>query len=341
VRPILLARLIRADTLGASITMVLLGAATATRPLTAGSLPTLFVLAVSFHLYAYLLNDVVDLPIDMTDPRREGTPLVRGVVSPRTALTVALLQIPLMAGLVVLIDPKPGNAVVLVVLVGAVTIYDLWGKRCTVPPLTDLIQGVAWGSLGWLAAELIGDVTVRTQVLAVYFLAFILLANGVHGSIRDLDNDRWHGARTTATWFGARVGPGGAVVLGGEYLVYALVLQAVTVGLPFVSIVAGRIEKPGLAAVVAMAGSNLISTVLLVRAAVARDRHRQLVLGAWHLILVLAPIFVLLGPELPGWALITAVALYVGPFATYRWVFRPRPEAHWTVRSATRPVDGD
>ncbi len=334
--PVLFARFIRADTLGASVTMVLLGAATALEPLTIGLVPGLVAVAVSFHLFAYLLNDVVDLHVDRTDPRRAGTPLVMGLVSPGWALTLALLQVPVSTSLVASMGGGRSEFATLAVLFGAVTIYDVWGKRCPIPPLTDLVQGVAWAALGWLAADLVGETTGWTMVLAAYFLVFILLANGVHGSIRDLANDRLHGALTTATWFGARVDPGGGVRLEGLYLGYALGLQGVTVGLPFLPIARGWVESPGWLLILSMSASGALSTVFLVLAARATERHRQLVLGARHLILVLMPLFLLLGPRLPGWALAAAIACYVLPFATYRWIFRPRPEpgSHWTVESA-------
>lgn len=316
--------------------MVLLGAATAVQPLTIGLLPGLVAIAVSFHLFAYLLNDVIDLPLDRTDPRRAGTPLVMGLVSPGMALTLALIQVPVSAALVTLMGGQRTEFSALAVLFGAVTVYDLWGKRCPIPPVTDLVQGVAWAALGWLAADLVGETTGWTLILAAYFLVFILLANGVHGSIRDLANDRLHGARTTATWFEARVDPAGGVRLSGWYLGYALVLQGVTVGLPFLPLVLGWIEPPGWLLILSMSATGVLSTMFLVLAARATGRHRQLVLGSRHLILVLLPLFLLLGPRLPGWALVAALACYVLPFATYRWIFRPRPApgSHWTVGSA-------
>lgn len=336
---VLIARFIRADTLGASVTMVLLGAATAHHQLRLGLVPGLVAVALSFHLYAYLLNDVVDLPLDRTDPRRAANPLVLGLVSPRTALMVAWLQIPISVLVVAALGGRRSELATLLVLFAAVTVYDLWGKRCPVPPLTDLVQGMAWASLGWLAADVVGATTEWTVLLSVFFLAFILLANGVHGSIRDLANDRRCGASTTATWFGAEIRPGGAVRLGAGYLGYALGLQAVTVGLPFLPTVLGWDGAPGSALLWPMGVASLLSTGFLVLAAQATDRHRQLVRGTWHLILVLVPLFLLLVPRLPVWAIGAAAACYLLPFATYRWIFRPRPEpgSHWTVERATAP----
>ncbi len=329
------ARFLRSDTLGASVTMVLLGAATALSRLTPGMVPGLVAVALSFHIYAYVLNDVVDLPIDRTDARRRNSPLVMGQISARSALGIALAQIPVLVLLTIWMGGESSALVTLGVLVAAVTVYDLWGKRSPIPPVTDLVQGVAWGALGWLAAELTGGASRWTVVLALYFLAFIMLANGVHGSIRDLENDRGHGARTTAIWFAAGNGRSGAVSVEGGYLVYAMTLQVVTVMLAltptYLGWMPGRVGQ-----VVLMGVAGAMSTILLVAAARARDRHRQLVLGAWHLILILASVFLMVADRLPGWALLAVVFCYIAPFASYRWLFRPEPPSgtHWTVESA-------
>jgi 4-hydroxybenzoate polyprenyltransferase len=317
--------------------MVLLGAATASTQMDLEQVPGLVAVAIAFHLFAYLLNDVVDLPIDRTDPRRAATPLVLGTISPRLALLLALAQIPVAALLVIVMGGGVSGLATLTVLCAAIVVYDLWGKRCPLPPFTDGIQGVSWAALGWLAADLVGEPTVWTLVLAAYFLVFIMLANGVHGSIRDLVNDRRHGARTTATWFGAEPGPDGAVRLSGSYLAYAFTLQGATATLPFLPTMLGWDQPPSWLRLAGMAAAGTTSTFALAAATRAGARYRQLVLGAWHLILVLIALFLMLGPRLPGWGLAVMVACYVLPFASYRWLWRRRPEtgSHWTVESAS------
>jgi hypothetical protein len=88
--------------------------------------------------------------------------------------------------------------------------YNLWGKRCRFPPLTDAIQGLAWASLAIYAAQAFGaEPNAMTWTVAAYVAGFTLLFNGVHGSLRDLRNDFTSGARTTAIFLGARPDPGG------------------------------------------------------------------------------------------------------------------------------------
>ena len=108
----------------------------------------LVVVALGFHLFAYLVNDVVDLPIDRHEPRRAMSPLVRGAVSRGVTLAVALAG--MAVSLVVAVGWGAGGgrgAGVLVAAFALMAVYDLWGKRSSVPWLLDLAQGLGWAAL--------------------------------------------------------------------------------------------------------------------------------------------------------------------------------------------------
>jgi 4-hydroxybenzoate polyprenyltransferase len=84
-------------------TCVLLGAASIPHDITIGQLSVLLGVTLCFHIYTYTFNDVVDLSIDRTNPARRQDLLVRGVLTPRQVLLIALVQplltIPLTASL--------------------------------------------------------------------------------------------------------------------------------------------------------------------------------------------------------------------------------------------------
>ena len=106
-------------------------------------------------------------------------------------------------------------------------VYDLWGKRLRFPPFTDLIQGVGWAGLLFFGAAIQGPWTALTWFLAAFVVVFILMANGVHGSLRDLANDHRCGVRSTAILLGARPGHGStAVVVPPRLARYAVALHA-------------------------------------------------------------------------------------------------------------------
>jgi 4-hydroxybenzoate polyprenyltransferase len=85
---------IRFAAFGFSVMLPLLGAATVTRHLSIPQTLGLIVVALNFHGFSFVFNDVIDLPIDRTQALRTQSPLVRGVIRPRQALVFALLQIP-------------------------------------------------------------------------------------------------------------------------------------------------------------------------------------------------------------------------------------------------------
>lgn len=215
----------------------LLGAASVRRDLSAAAIATVVGGGLCVHVFAYLLNDVVDLPIDRTQPRRRGHPLARGALSPRVVLGAALAAAPVAAAATVVGGGGVGALGALTVAFGGLAVYDVWGKRIAVPLATDAVQGLAWGSLAPYGALAVGGApNGRTWLVAAHAALFILVINGTNGGLRDLANDAAAGARTTAIAFGARALPGGdvavparlrAFALGGTAAAVALVAAAV------------------------------------------------------------------------------------------------------------------
>ena len=211
-----------------TVFLPLMGAGTAAGEATLTHLLIIVVVALQFHIFTYVLNDVVDLPVDRLMPKRARHPLVRGEVSSSAALTSALLQVPLLLGTAWLTQRSLQAVLALVVALICMAIYDLWGKRNPFPPLTDLVQALSWGSLtlygGWAA----GGPTLLTFLLAAIFVVFILLMNGVFEGVIDIEEDSAAGLKTTAMTFGVRPGGTGELpFLPVSLLVYCIVLEAI------------------------------------------------------------------------------------------------------------------
>ncbi|MCG8454961.1 MAG: UbiA prenyltransferase family protein, partial [Holophagales bacterium] len=203
-------RFVRLHFLGFSTMLVLLGVASVAAEPGWIQLAGILAVAFCFHNFAYVLNHVIDLPVDRSHPARQDDYLVRGTIRPWQALAFALLQIPLAAGIhafLVAGASSAGKPPLLVLLAGfgLMAVYDLWGKSCPVPPLTDLAQGLGWASLALYGAMAMGGPpNVLTWTAVAMGTGFILLINGVHGGLRDLSNDLDRGRRTTAIFFGSR-----------------------------------------------------------------------------------------------------------------------------------------
>ncbi len=219
--------------MGFSVMWPILGAISVAPRDAARVLPALLAVTLCFHLYAAVLNDVVDLDVDRTQPLRANHPLVRGALSRRTALAFALAQVPL--AFVLLRRFGAGAAIALATAFVFMAIYDLWGKRCPVPPLTDAAQGVAWGALACVGAFATGSQpNALTAVVFAYAVGYLLLINGVHGGVRDLENDFARGTRTTAIFLGMRLAADGVLQVPQRAWRFCFAVQGVLVILTFV-----------------------------------------------------------------------------------------------------------
>lgn len=210
-----------------TVFLPLMGAATATRGATPAQIIFIVVTAFQFHIFTYVLNDVVDLPVDRLMPKRATHPLVRGEIPSTTAVAIALTQVPLMLVLGLLAAIPPYALAALLMAVSCMAAYDIWGKQNAFPPITDLIQALSWGSLTLYGAWSVGDPTFLTLVLVSIFVLFILLMNGVFEGVIDIAEDTAAGLKTTAMIFGTKPGREGRlpfIPLG--LFIYCLVLEA-------------------------------------------------------------------------------------------------------------------
>ncbi len=213
-------RFTRIHFVGYTSLWALLGAASVdpSRPL--GFWLGLAALGTAFHFYGGVLNDVVDLPIDRTQPARAADPLVMGTISRAQALAFALLQLPLAFGLVLWLGGGLEASAWLAGAAAWMAVYDGFGKRCPVPPLTDGAQGASWLCLTLCGASLAGGVSPLAVLVGASGLVHTLLINGVHGGMRDLANDHANGANTTALWLGMRPGPHGEIEVPARASLY-------------------------------------------------------------------------------------------------------------------------
>ena len=222
-----IAQLGRTSLLGVTVVFALQGLASAGGVPSALEVVTTIVAASGFHVAAYLGNDIVDLPIDRTVERRASSPLVRGTVTRREAGVI--VAVAAAVALVAAGSAGAGGAGAMALALALLGTYDVAGKRCVFPPLTDAVQGLGWAALAWSGASIGAGATAATAWLGAYLAMSIVLVNGVHGSLRDLGNDARHGARTTALLLGASVDASGRHRLPAGLWIYALTLHVAVV----------------------------------------------------------------------------------------------------------------
>lgn len=189
------------------------------------------------------------------------------------------------------------------------------GKHVPIPFAADLLQGVAWAMLVIVGAGMAGPVDPGVVVWpAVFVVAYVAVVNGVSGALRDLDNDRAAGARTTAVLLGARI-TAGALQVPAALVGYGAALQ-VTLGIALVGTVAA-VWRPGTGATLAVAAAGVVfsaASVQLVRAYRARTAlRRAMAAGTWHLFLTPAALLTAISWRLPPWAAVVGLVAFVAP----------------------------
>jgi geranylgeranylglycerol-phosphate geranylgeranyltransferase len=291
---------LRVSTLGFTLLLPLAGTAAAGAPWSAARSAWLLAVALCFHAFAYVLNDVVDLDVDRTEPLRADSPLVRGALPRRAALALAIAAVPLAFALAWLGGLGVAAIGWLALAFGAMTVYDLWGKRFRWPLATDAVQAAGWCALLAFGGPA-GAAPAALGWIGGYVFACVLVVQGVHGGVRDLANDARRGARTTALWLGARAREGDAVDVPPALVAYAAALQAAMVVCALGTWRAlDAAHGVGAAALVAVLAELALACMALAVALRKRYDRRALVnAGAWHIVASLVVLPSLVTPLLP------------------------------------------
>lgn len=255
----------------------------------------LAVLAVGicFHLFGFLLNDVIDLPIDRTQPLRAADPLVRGAVSASAALAVALVQVPLALLIMWRAGASASAYAALAVAFAGMAAYDVYGKRSALPVLTDLVLGLGGSALVLFGAAMSGTVTAASVLVSVYVALYFLLFNGIHGGMRDIQNDAACGALTTGLFLGMRVRDG-RIEVSTRATAFCWSLQIALILVVVLLAFAAGYDGTMTGAVLVLGVGVAIVNVRLMHVVLSPDHPRWEEAYRLHLAtLVLAPIFVL------------------------------------------------
>ncbi len=299
------ARFCRLPLIGLTEVIVYVGAASGNAGGSWQPLLLAFAVGLALHLTVFILNDVIDAEIDRTDPRRAHTPIAAGQIGERTALLISLASS--VVGAVALLaarDPaKP------LVFYGAATVgfvvYDIYGKRFVLPPVMDVIQGLAWASLALMSASLNGEIGIASILLAVSICLYICVLNGIIGSLRDAANDISHHAITTAAFFlkGRLRNAGDG--LPRVYIWYGVALEilhavACVAGVCALAVQMGR----GIEMYAATSISAGVFCILLLAGALTQYSQRRLVWVCGFVYSILA-----------FWAIVVAVWVGFGPTA--------------------------
>jgi 4-hydroxybenzoate polyprenyltransferase len=320
----------------------LLGVASVSRGITAQHYVGIMLAALAFHNYAFVLNDIIDLPVDRLHPGRAAYPLVTGRIGIRPAIWFALGQIPIALLVTAWMGARPLAYVALGIAFVLITVYDLWGKLNPFPPLTDFLQSIGWGALVVYGAALVSEtLTSLTWWLVATLVVTITVMNGTHGSLRDVRSDRAGGRFTTAMLLGARLDGEQRLIIPARLSAYMFALMVVVAGMFLYPLLTNAFAFPAItwwavaALLILLQGASLWSTFLLVRQT-SRFGLDFLAYTYWHATLLCFPV-----PFVPyvDWPLrLALLAVFLVPLFVYDYTYRfllswGRQVAHLARRS--------
>ncbi len=318
-------RLARFHAVGFLAIWPLLGAATS-GDWSPRTLAGLLAVTLFFNAFGAILNDVIDLPVDRTNPLRARDLLVSGSVTRGQALALASLQVPFVAlAHIVAGFPLPALALAAGGLLGMAA-YDLWSKSVAIPPLIEGCQALAGSLLVVYGASISGGPLSPVVVpVALSAAAFILFVNAFHGGLRDVENDRACNQQTTPIWLGCTGVVDGRVHIAPLMTLYSGVLQVALIGLAVWTARLLGAGPWGLAAVVAAS---------LLNAALFWAEHR-VAKPAWdvllrtHVAAAAVPVMLAFSPGLGATGTTLLFAVYATPMLLIE-------RSHLSLASASR-----
>lgn len=317
---------------GLALTCVVIGAATGGSSTGGGDVHTsaglgaLLTVALAYHGVAFSLNEIIDLPIDRTNPGRAQAALVSGQASVTVAWIVVGLYGALSLGIELLyLDRRTGATAILFVGYAGLVGYDLLTKRYKYPVLHDLFLAEGCGALVCYASVRSGGLTVQSALAAAFVSLFVMLVNGVHGGLRDLHNDATHNGVTTAAALGAKMDDNGALVLPGLLVTYA---WALSLAMGSVVVAALLVAPERHASVMTSVGAGLTTVAglgVLARGLRHRNDPRRFRRhGAAHILTAYSPIVFVTALD-GGWGMgVAVVAVMMTPLTS-----NPRLRAVW------------
>lgn len=208
----------------------ILGAASVQQSLDTQQVLWLLASAFCFHVFISLQNDIVDLPLDCTDPRRKDYPLVKGSVSLKFASVITLFQIPLVLALSSWWGMSDLVVVAIILILGMMSVYNIWGKRTKFPIFTDFAQGIGFAGLVLFGAASSGNLTLFSA-MAFWGVVIWMMQTNQLGGIRDLQSDYFFDTSTTPIFLGSKYGRRGYFI-SKKCMLYSYLLLLIQFALP-------------------------------------------------------------------------------------------------------------
>lgn len=278
-----------------------------------GTAAGLVLISASFNILGGVLNDICDLESDRLSATRHDRWLVTGAVSVTAAGWLVAAQIPIMLAIHVTAGFDRGSLAWLAAAVLGQSVYDVFGKRMTAPPLAETGQGLAAACLVLYGATCTAaSASPLAWPAALAGGAMLMLANAFHGGLRDLDDDLDARVRTTPIWLGCEV-RFGAIRISPAMSAYSALWLALLLGAALLA--ASDAPPPTQLMTAAVCIGNIAVFVSLHR---LRPPAWDVALRV-HLALLVVSVITAFSARITSEALLTLVTAFVAPVLPLTW----------------------
>jgi 4-hydroxybenzoate polyprenyltransferase len=210
----------------------ILGALTLCRRLAFGDIMSLGTIGTCAHLFGFVLNDIIDHPIDRSTPYHNKHPLVTGHISFREAWVFSLVQVPVAFGIYwVFLNRSFLASLCMLSSIVLSIVYNAWSKRGHLPHFfPELALSLSVGSLGLFgSATQAGNLPPKSIAFASTLTLILLLLNSIPSGLKDLRTDQDFGAKSFCIAAGCKIIDNDYMLIPLRIWIYASVVQGLII----------------------------------------------------------------------------------------------------------------
>lgn len=163
----------------------------------------LLVIGILYHVYGFVLNELIDIEVDKKSSDLHKKPLVSGNIPQGHAKFIFIFSCIAACVLTIIFFPTilPIVFLLLAILLGG--IYDVFGKQLIG---SDFVLGAGFFFICLSGVSTItSNFSTITYLVCLIYFFHIVFNNAVEGGLKDVYHDSIAGAKTTATRLGVKV----------------------------------------------------------------------------------------------------------------------------------------
>ncbi len=200
------------------------------------SLTLVFLIGAFSCIFGFILNDYIDIELDKLVDDLKKKPLVSGVVSKKSTLTITIFLI-MFTFLIIailwygqIIDKYKITAISCIVIAGFLgSIYDIYGKKIVG---SDFLVAISVSLIFLFGALSFGKPNIITWIIFVLTFNNILYMNAIQNGVKDADHDYKMEVKNIALSLGVKI-KGNALSIPNPFKIFGLSIRFLSAFLLF------------------------------------------------------------------------------------------------------------